>query len=459
MVIFAAMPILVSASVEISEIMYDFPGTEGSGEHDWIEVENKNTESVDLSKFRFFEANTNHGLKLDRGSSIIPPGSFAVIANATSTFLNDFPGFSGTLFDSSFSLNSTSAGERLVIRNADLIDENEVTYSSDWGAKDDGNSLQKINGQWKVGAPTPGIANVTNSSSSNNPPANEQSTSSPNQSSGASQSSSTGSSYEKSPEMFVSAGANRTAVVGADALFLGKALGTDGKPLENVRFLWNFGDGETKEGQNVLHRFRFPSEYIVTLDIAYGKWSGTARLTIIAIKSPLVISQIKEGVDGFVEVANEGGAELDLFGWYLKSSNISFLLPKNTIIAGNKKIIFPNEVTKLDGNDVLLLYPNGVVAASFKETPTAPAPASAPPMPKPVSSIKSDSVSPKSDLEKLQDIPTTIPVTAAVYEATPESSGFGIWLLALGGLIVVSLSAFLFSKQKPIPADEYKIIE
>lgn len=259
--------------------------------------------------------------------------------------------------------------------------------------------------------------------------------------------------------MFVSAGANRTAVVGADALFLGKALGTDGKPLENVRFLWNFGDGETKEGQNVLHRFRFPSEYIVTLDIAYGKWSGTARLTIIAIKSPLVISQIKEGVDGFVEVANEGGAELDLFGWYLKSSNISFLLPKNTIIAGNKKIIFPNEVTKLDGNDVLLLYPNGVVAASFKETPTAPAPASAPPMPKPVSSIKSDSVSPKSDLEKLQDIPTTIPVTAAVYEATPESSGFGIWLLALGGLIVVSLSAFLFSKQKPIPADEYKIIE
>ncbi len=448
-VIWLTMPISVSAAVEISEIMYDLPG--GDDGREWVEVWNNGAEAINFAEWKFFEANTNHGIVFSRGNETIAPGGFAIIVDNPDKFLIDYPNFSGNLFDSSFSLSNT--GEHLALKNGDAIID-EVSYSSDWGAGGDGNSLQKISDQWKVGTPTPGVANVASSnSSSNNPPTGGQNSSS-------SQSSSQTTSTEKPPEMSVEIIANKTAVVGADALFIGKALDTNGKPLDNIRSIWNFGDGEIKEGQNVLHRFRFPGEYIVTLDIAYGKWGTMARTIITAIKSPLVISRVKEGTEGFIELTNEGGAELDLFGWYLKSGNTSFLIPKNTLLAGNKKIIFPNEVTGLTTDDVLLLYPNGVVAVNYEKPTPAPlvekvfeakAMKTITPPSGPVSF-------PESDSGKL-DTSTTSTITAAVYEATPESNGIGVWLLALGGLIVVSLGAFLFSKQKAIPADEYKIIE
>ena len=462
------------AVVEISEIMYDPKDTDTNAGGEWIEIHNTDSQIIDLTQWIFFDNDTNHKITADN-SIEVPAGGYAVISSNLEYFKSFFANYSGLLFKTSFSLND---GEPLAIKsNKDAAPSDSVTYSSDWGAKNDGNSLQKISGQWKVGAPTPGVANVASSNTSNDNPPTDTPTG--EQSSNTSQTSSTGAG-EKPPEMKIEIVANKTVVVGADALLAGKALGADGKPLDNVRFLWNFGDGETREGQNVLHRFRFPSEYIVTLDIAYGKWSSTARATITAVKSPLTISRIEEGPAGFVEIANGGNTELDLFGWYLKSGNTSFLIPKNTIIGGGKKIIFPSEVTKLDAVNVLLLYPNGVTAVGYEKP--APDPAPPPekiietkiitPPAKPVSFPESDSGNSQVKPAKTEIKEEIAAVYKAVEgaeitkiaEATPENSGgLGIWLLALGGLIVLSLGALAFTKHKPslIPneTEEYKIIE
>ena len=472
LIILATMPRLVSAAVEISEIMYDLPSPGSDDKREWIEVQNTGSVNVDITDWKFDDSATSkHGLNIppangSQGSMILPPNSFAILADNATTFLSEHPSFSGTLIDTTMDLGQQKDKTYdLQLIDAEGNGVGSVSYTITIGANGDGNSLQKISGQWKVGTPTPGVANIANSSSGNNPL--RQSADDEQSATSSSQNNNQTTSAEKPPEMLVKIIANKTAVVGADALLSGKALGADGKPLDNVRFLWNFGDGETKEGQNVLHRFRFPGEYIVMLDIAYGKWSAAARLTITAIKSPLIISQIKEGTDGFVEITNEGSAELDLFGWYLKSGNVSFLIPKNTIIAASKKIIFPNEVTKLNVVGILLLYPNGVVAASYEEPiPPTPAPlVSAPTQvivpPKPVSSIKSDLIENqvKPVKEEVKEEVAAVYEATKVAEATPRESGLGIWLLALGGLIVVSLGAFLFSKQKPTPASEYEIIE
>ncbi|HEY4496308.1 MAG TPA: lamin tail domain-containing protein [Candidatus Paceibacterota bacterium] len=462
-VIWAAMPLSVSATVEISEIMYDPEGNDANAGGEWIEVYNTDSQAIDLTQWKFFESETNHGISTDNVSEI-PANGYAIISSNLDYFKSFFNNYSGPLFKASFSLND---GEMLAMKSSkEATPSDSVTYSSDWGGKGDGNSLQKINGQWKVGLATPGVANVVNSSG-NNLPANTPNSS---QSQNTSQTTTT---VEEQPKMSVDAGANRTVIVGADALLSGKALGADGKPLDNVRYLWNFGDGETKEGQNVLHRFRFPGEYIITLDVAYGKWSSSARLTATAIKSPLVISRVEKGKTGFVELANEGDAVLDLFGWYLKSNNVSFLIPKNTVIVGGKKIIFPNEVTKIETSDVILLYPNGMMATGYEE-PVAPAPVSVPT--KASLPAKPDDF-PRSDLVEHQvrpgketdtDIPTTTGSVATVYEATSENSGgLGVWFLALGGLIVVSLGALIFTKKQSISsrlvggqaASDYEIIE
>lgn len=465
-VILAAMPMSVSAAVLINEIAW--MGTAISPQDEWLELKNDGGENVDLTGWILTIENVKD-IALDK--SIVAGGYYLI----ERTDDNTVPNITADLI-SPFGNGLNNGGATLILKNSAGNEMDRIVSGENWSIGGDNatkNTAQRTPSSWFTAAPTPRAANAN--SSSNNPPAGEQNTGSPSQSSSVSQTSSTASA-EKPPEIKVEIAANRTIVSGADALFAGKALDGDGQPLDKVRFMWNFGDGETKEGQNVLHRFRFPGEYIVILDIAYGKWSAAARLTATAIKSPLIISRVEESASGFVELTNEGIAELDLFGWYLKSNNVSFLIPKNTIIVGGKKIIFPNEVTKLVAGSVLLLYPNGVVAANY-EKPTPPAtPAivpvkESPDAPKPTSSPNSELG--KTQVKFVEEAKSTVesqvrPVkeeVAAVYEATPKNSRLGVWLLALGGLIVISIGALLFSKQKPTAtnqqseASEYKIVE
>src|SRR3989344_5734849 len=98
-IILFLIPASLFANVEITEIMYDVSGSDTGRE--WIEVK-ANTET-DLADWKLFEANTNHALTLVGGTALVPAGGVAVIADNTEKFLLDFPSFSGTLFDSSFS--------------------------------------------------------------------------------------------------------------------------------------------------------------------------------------------------------------------------------------------------------------------------------------------------------------------------------------------------------------------
>jgi len=147
--LFLCLP-AVSCAQEITEIFYDAPGSDAGKE--WVEL--LVDKDLDLSDWRLSEGGVNHKLVLVKGSSVVPSGGVIVIADNAQTFLSDFPGFSGTLFDSSFSLSNTS--EVIAVRNADLIDQTQVTYSSSWGAEGDGNSLQKVMGIWVATTPTPG---------------------------------------------------------------------------------------------------------------------------------------------------------------------------------------------------------------------------------------------------------------------------------------------------------------
>ena len=128
----------VSAQVVIDEIMYDVSGADSGRE--WIEIENVGSAAVAVSAsaWKFFEGGTNHELKLFQGSASIA-------------------GFSGTIFDSAFSLSNS--GETLAIKISSTTVADQVTYSSSSGGSGDGKSLQKIGSDWKTSAPTPGLMN------------------------------------------------------------------------------------------------------------------------------------------------------------------------------------------------------------------------------------------------------------------------------------------------------------
>jgi len=84
---------------------------------------------------------------LQQGDLILSSDNYAVIADDANQFMTDYANFTGTLFDSFFSLKNTS--ETIAIRDGtgNLIDE--LTYSSESGGDGNGKTIgKKIDGVW-----------------------------------------------------------------------------------------------------------------------------------------------------------------------------------------------------------------------------------------------------------------------------------------------------------------------
>lgn len=137
--------------ITISEIY-----ASGVSSEEYIEVYNSGNTEVDFSKWKFFEADTNHNLTPFNNDGLLKPKEFAVIANNPDQFIQKF-GDTGKIFDSTWGSLSLD-GEKIGLKN----DKNEftdlLTYTPH--TKD---SLQKINldsndpgaTNWMEATPTP----------------------------------------------------------------------------------------------------------------------------------------------------------------------------------------------------------------------------------------------------------------------------------------------------------------
>ncbi len=151
----------------VNEIMYDLPGSDTGRE--WVEVVNIGGEQVTIiggsgtGSWRINDgANRTFSSTATQGDLTIPPGGFAVITQDAGIFLSDYPGFTGTLIQSStLSLNNTAAIVGLRIGSSGAL-WGEFSYQSGLGGSGDGNSLQKTSdGSIIAALSTPGSTNAT----------------------------------------------------------------------------------------------------------------------------------------------------------------------------------------------------------------------------------------------------------------------------------------------------------
>lgn len=326
------LPNILFADVVITEIMYDLEGTDSGRE--WIEVFNDSSSDINLESWYFFEANTNHSLTSVKGSSVLSPGGYAVIVSDPDKFLADHPGFSGSIFDSSFSLSNDS--ETVSIRNTNKDDVDIVSYSSSWGANGNGYSLQN-DGSWSEASPTPGEGFDGGGvvSTYNNEDQDDENESEDNSGGGSNQEPDNVSSLRIRTDP-------QTLVVGIPIKFEADCKTNKGAL---IRYGWNFGDGTTDEGREPEHIYDYPGTYVVKV---YAKPRNQEKIytqrNIRVLENPVSISDVTFGQDGKITLLNQASSDIDISKWQIKVNGSVFVFPDLTYIAARGNLAITSNV-------------------------------------------------------------------------------------------------------------------
>jgi hypothetical protein len=362
-------PLLVSAKIVINEIMYDPEGTDTGRE--WIEVYNSGESDVDLATYKLLESNVNHKITNynETPTAILKSGQFAIVADNAEKFLIDFPGFTGLLFDSVFSLNNT--GEVLVMVDPTGNIDNNFEYSGDLGAGNNGNSLQRAdNGFWIEAKPTVGAVNKQESESSSGDSDNSSSATSTSPNSGSSSTSTHSgqnpvTKYVEKSQLEIGLGRDRIVSINTPIDFKAE-YNTEKRP----RFLWNFGDGAVDKGENTENTYKHTGNYNVVLNAFLNGYQATSRIKVKVVPISVENLSITSGKDVDILLKNKTNSEVNLGGFTIKYGQKDFEIPTDTIIDANSEIIIPFENTGFETSETdnysEIFYPND--KSLFKES-------------------------------------------------------------------------------------------
>ena len=312
-------PAFAHASVVFTEVMYDYPGTEVSGDHDWVEVYNNGQSAVNLGgSTRFMERGNNHTITSFGGSNIVlAPSATAIIANNPTQVKIDFPNI-GILFDSSFSLTGTTTALGIII---DGVNVSPVTYTPIASASNLGNSIQLVSGNWVAAVPTPGTYSEGSSDSDSTPP-DISSDSTDTTTTTAPASSGAPPEYIPIPTLRIITGGARTISSGADTAFTTVVYDGRGNKRDDALVTWSFGDGMKRTGASVFHAYYDPGEYIVVVHATTSDGGDMLVENIVTVKDASI--KIASVSARGIALTNNSSRTLDLSLWRLSAGGQQF---------------------------------------------------------------------------------------------------------------------------------------
>lgn len=349
--------VTLAQSVQITEIMYDPEGSDT--DYEWLEIHNTSGSSVDLDEWAFYENETNHGIN-DAGDGLtLASDGRAVIARNVDGFSSRYSSFSALLTESVFSL--VNGGESIALTNpaGDVV--GEVPYDPDTGAGGDGNSLQLSDNGWIAANPTPGETNATEATDGNDD-------------------SSSDSDYaihimDPRPEpndsvdnITIDAGGVVPALAGLEVDIIGQVSGIDEHELDSLDFHWSLGNGDTATDLETSYTYEYPGTYVATLHVTTDEGDTRTDATTIEVMEPaVIISEVGQGGDAYIQLKNDTGRSVDLTGWSLSDGSDVFTFPAHTIHLDNEQLIITADISGLSSKDMQLRYPDGRVADSYTQ--------------------------------------------------------------------------------------------
>ena len=158
----------------------------------------------------------------------------------------------------------------------------------------------------------------------------------------------------------VFAGRDRISHVNSPVSFEAKYNSSLDQINMTPNYTWTFGDGGIGTGDDVIHTYKYAGEYNVVLNANLGKLISISRVKVKILKPDLLVSVLN---DGAVEIYNKGNSEINLYSFSLKSQNLTYSFPIDTIISANKTVTFPVEYLKIPtlGNQITLIDASGLI--------------------------------------------------------------------------------------------------
>lgn len=488
----------VFASVRFSEIAW--MGTEVSSADEWIELYNDSSSAIDLSGWHIEATDGSPNILL---TGTIAPYAYFLIERTDDATV---PNIAADVV-APFGNGLSNGGETLRLNDASNVSVDTVIGGASW-VNIGGDSTTKQTAQrlhtgnsWITATGTPRAVNASsgevegvNTTSQGSAGMQTGNTASPGTSGGAFALSGVSGNKGASPasvyprtEMTVFAGADQRVFTGFSASFFGRALGLYDEPLRYATYRWNFGDGSTADGSAVTHKYYFPGEYTVTLEVSYGQLKNSERIVVVVTDPDVVITRMATGTDGFIELSNRTGREIDLSGWLLvqPTTDTKFFFNPNTILLSSKSIRFPNVVTQFgDTSGVIeLRTPSGVLAYAFEsllptsgtvlgvtaikrgevDTTKGMPKAKHAALPTP----SGDTVSEDKIVQRAMMLSASDTAAAVLWErggipVSGQLSSEMKWFFIFMGLLLVALAAFIIARSRvdeATIANEYAIIE
>lgn len=479
LVITCFLPFVSHASVSITEIMYAPEGADAT--HEWIEVCSSGNVSS-LESWKFFEAASNHSITSVSGSAGLSESECAIIADNASVFTQDYPSFTGNLFDSAFSLSNS--GETLALKNetGDIVDT--VTYDSSLGGSNDGNTLHRSVETFVGATPTPG-------SHGSAPPAGSNESGSTTSGSTVPTVQTLLTSYEtvtiQPPEdIFIRVPSTIHTTVGSHTRFYIESYDATGASVSDGYVEWSFGDGGKADGRDVSHQYHYEGSYIATVTFTRGALRDTQEISVSVLPLEVLVTFDTEGE--WVSITNTSMETLDISNWRLVSGGEYFIFPTGTQIGSSSTVRFPKAITKLlyikGVKRADLMYPDGSLAfvgvAFIEEKEHIKAASSVeeiieedskavtiqPEARASTQSIMGLSVSEKSIAKKSGEAvqaeePSGDTMSAATQLALVDNQRDTnmYWYLGLGGLLLLGVLAAFSIRPKTLVVEGFEVIE
>ncbi|MBP9749894.1 MAG: lamin tail domain-containing protein [Candidatus Pacebacteria bacterium] len=325
-----ALPTASHANVLISEIAW--MGSDINSTFEWIELYNFSTTTTDLSGWELTSDDGNISVQL---SGILTPHGVCVLERGTDQSVPEVDAlltYPGEMSD---------AGTHLTLKDSAGLVSDQANGSNGWVTIGGSNVSPKKTAQrtrtggWVTAAPTPGLANAQ----VDDPVVPDPNVTSTKNPSGGSMLRTI-----KQQDTIFSIGivASSTVYVGMPVNFTTSFPKLSKRERNTLTHYWNFGDTWVTNDHAPSHVFKYPGEYIVSLEASTTRKQSLNRFEIMVLPGPFSLS-LNSNRD--VVITNETDGELKLDGYTLVGDDYNYSFPKNSFMKAKGAITIPRATT------------------------------------------------------------------------------------------------------------------